>query len=195
MSRRKGCTSFAVLNRLPTITTALRIRPADTSDRRRRRLVPLRLQQAGYALDGVLDAATQQQVYQQLCCPLVDGLLTGESAVLLVYGAYHSGKSYTLQGVGSNEDAGVVLQAVQAITTGLSIVPRNKYRLSATYCGLGVGHDAQLVDLLAPRPASAASLRDGSATAALSALSSWTILAPADIQEVRMYVCTACLRL
>lgn len=183
MSRQKGFNSFAVLNGLPTIRTAVRIKPLVECTTRRRRTVPVRGQQASYSVDCVLDAATQQQSYQHLCAPLVDGLLNGDSSVVLLYGASQTGKSYTLQGSNSSDGAGLVVRAVQAVLRGLSIVPKTKYRLSCSYCGLGVGHDAQLVDILAAGPASAASLRDGSAAAAMAVLSSWTIEESADMLE------------
>lgn len=92
-----------------------------------------------------------------------------------------------MQGSGSSQDAGIIPLAVQAVLRGLSIVPKHKYRLSATYCGLSTGHDAQLVDLLATNPAAAvASLRDGSAPSALASLTSWSVEEPADILEVGM---------
>jgi hypothetical protein len=87
---------------------------------------------------------------------------------------------------GSVQGAGVIPKAVQAVLRGLSIVPKHRYRLSVSHCGLSVGHDAQLLDLLASTPAAtAASLRDGSAAAALAGLTSWTLEDPSDIQEVR----------
>lgn len=184
MSRQKGFNSFAVLNGLPTFRTALRVRPLLKSSTRQRRTVPVRGQHGSYVLDCVLDAATQQQAYHHLCAPLVDGLLNGESSMLLVYGASQTGKSFTLQGSGSNECTGIVVQAVHAVLRGLSIVPKAKYRLSCSYCGLGVGHESQLVDLLAAEPAAAASLKDVSAAAAMAVLSSWTIEESIDILKV-----------
>lgn len=185
MSRQKGAASFAALNGMPTITSALRIKPCFEAVYRRRRTVPVRGQQTSYVFDAVLEAATQQQAYQHLCAPLVDSLLSGQSSVLLLYGASQSGKTYTLHGGNSSQDAGIAVQAVQALARGLSIVPNSKYRLSASYCGLTCGHDAQLVDLLAAAPAATTSLNNGSAAAALASLSSWTLEEPADILEVR----------
>lgn len=86
----------------------------------------------------------------------------------------------------TGEDAGMILRATQAILQGLSIVPKAKYCLSVAYCGLSVGHDAQLLDLLTPAPGAAAvSLRDGSAAAALAGLTCWSVEDPCDVLEVR----------
>lgn len=87
----------------------------------------------------------------------------------------------------SGDDTGMVLRATHAILRVLSIVPKAKYCLSVAYCGLSVGHDAQLLDLLAPAPTSAAvSLRDGSAAAALAGLTAWSVEDPCDVLEVRV---------
>lgn len=96
----------------------------------------------------------------------------------------------------SGDDAGMVLRATSAILRALSIVPKAKYCLSVAYCGLSVGHDAQLLDLLAPSPAAAAvSLRDGSAAAALAGLTCWSVEDPVDVLEVRLcVVCAVCIQ-
>lgn len=89
----------------------------------------------------------------------------------------------------SGDDAGMILRATKSILRALSIVPKAKYCLSVAYCGLSVGHDAQLLDLLSPAPAAAAvSLRDGSATAALAGLTAWSVEDPCDVLEVRVTV-------
>lgn len=88
----------------------------------------------------------------------------------------------------SSDDAGMILRATHAILRSLSIVPKAKYCLSVTYCGLTVGHEAQLMDLLSPAPAaSAVSLRDGSAAAALAGLTCWAVEDPCDVLEVRTW--------
>jgi kinesin family protein 4/21/27 len=117
----------------------------------------------------------------------------GENVVLLAYGAAGTGKSYTLQGATASgslpdtaQDAGMILRAAFAVVRGLSAVPKSRYALSVTHCGLSVGLDAQLVDLLAPGSGAAASttsLRDGSAAAALAGLTSWAVEDPCDITE------------
>lgn len=94
--------------------------------------------------------------------------------------------------VTGGDDAGMVLRATHAILRALSIVPKAKYCLSVAYCGLTVGHEAQLFDLLAPAPAAAAvSLRDGSAAAALAGLTAWAVEDPVDVLEVRVGCRTA----
>lgn len=92
----------------------------------------------------------------------------------------------------SEDDSGMILRATNAILRALSIVPKAKYCLSVAYCGLSVGHEAQLIDLLSPAPAAATvSLRDGSAAAALAGLTAWSVEDPVDVLEVRMTCRTA----
>jgi hypothetical protein len=86
----------------------------------------------------------------------------------------------------SSSEAGIIVRATESILRALAIVPKAKYCLSVTYCGLSVGHDAQLTDLLSPAPAAAtASLRDGSAAAALAGLTVWSVEDTVDVLEVR----------
>lgn len=44
---------------------------------------------------------------------------------------------------------GAIPRAVLALLKNLSVVPRHRYRLTATYCGLSAAMDATMVDLLA----------------------------------------------
>eukprot|EP00775_Hariotina_reticulata_P006387 gene6387-6619_t len=151
--------------------------------------VALKGHSGSYCIDVILgESATQQQTYDCAVAPLVDSFLQGENAVLLAYGASQTGKSYTLQGSGSlgGSNTGVIHYAAKSIARGLSIIPKNKYSLSATYCCMSVGHDAQLLDLLSPSPASSpVSLRDCSASAAVASLNSVILQDPmSDILQV-----------
>lgn len=106
--------------------------------------------------------------------------LTCPVRAVLQGGAEHSSLPHTA------DDAGVVLRATYAVVRGLSVVPKAKYALSVSYCGLTVGQDAQLIDLLASPSSAAASvsLRDGSAAAAMAGLTAWAVEDPCDIIEV-----------
>lgn len=95
MSRTKG--GFATLQNMPTVRTALRVKPS-TDARRRRNTVPVRGQAGSYVVDLALsESATQQHAYEHLVAPLVDSIIHGDNAVLLVYGASGTGKTYSLQ--------------------------------------------------------------------------------------------------
>lgn len=92
--RTKG--TFAAVQGMPTVRSAVRVRPC--SGPGRRRTCPVRGQAGSYVVDVALgDTCQQQQVYQHLVAPLVDSFIHGESAVLLVYGAAGTGKTHTLQ--------------------------------------------------------------------------------------------------
>ena len=92
--RTKG--TFAALQGMPTVRSAVRVRPC--SGLVRRRTCPVRGQAGSYVVDVALgDSCLQQQAYQYLAAPLVDSFINGESAVLLLYGAAGTGKTHTLQ--------------------------------------------------------------------------------------------------
>jgi hypothetical protein len=106
--RQRDTSSLAVVCSMPSVTTALRVKPARSQRRGKRgAIVPVVRGTPGrYIVDAVFgEAATQQEVYQALVAPLVDSFVAGERAVLLAYGAAASGKSHTLQvGVGGGRE-------------------------------------------------------------------------------------------
>jgi hypothetical protein len=92
--RTKG--TFAAVQGMPTVRSAVRVRPCSAPARRR--TCPVRGQAGSYVVDVALgESCLQQQAYQHVTAPLVDSFISGESAVLLVYGAAGTGKTHTLQ--------------------------------------------------------------------------------------------------
>jgi hypothetical protein len=106
--RTKG--TFATVQGMPIVRSAVRVRPCSAPSRRR--TCPVRGQAGSYVVDVALgESCLQQQAYQHLTAPLVDNFINGESAVLLVYGATGTGKTHTLQvssGTRDNEHGSVV---------------------------------------------------------------------------------------
>eukprot|EP00892_Ulva_mutabilis_P012188 jgi/Ulvmu1/9341/UM050_0092.1 len=116
--------------------------------------------------------STQDHVFSSSIANAVDGILQGQDACVLVYGAPVSGKTHTLVGQGhlTSFAAGIVPQAVEAILSQLRIVPKDKFQLQATLSGLTARQDACLMDLLDP-DAPATALRETGATGAAAKLS------------------------
>lgn len=78
--RQRDTSSLAVVSSIPTVSTAVRVKPATNRSRRggKRNAVPvLRGGQTGkYVVDLVLgEAATQDEVYHVLAAPLVDSFI------------------------------------------------------------------------------------------------------------------------
>lgn len=76
--RLRDTGSLTVVCGMPTVSTALRVKPAARGRRARRGAVPVLRggQTSRYVVDSVLgDAASQQEVYQELVAPLVDNFV------------------------------------------------------------------------------------------------------------------------
>jgi hypothetical protein len=78
--RRKDVNSFAVVCGMPTLKTALRIKPvsnrSSNSSRRRAVALPRQGHCGSYCIDVILgETATQQQTYDSVAAPLVDTFL------------------------------------------------------------------------------------------------------------------------
>jgi Cdc6-like AAA superfamily ATPase len=130
--------TFAAVQGMPTVRSAVRVRPCSGPARRRTCLV--RGQAGSYVVDVALgDTCSQHQVYQHLTAPLVDSFIHGESAVLLVYGAAGTGKTHTLQVSSSKttnrqddtayrdmSSSGVALSSIPSATHALTLLCNNK---------------------------------------------------------------------
>ena len=73
---------------------------------------------------------------------------------------------------------GMVQRSALAIMRNLSVVPKARYKLTASYCALSAGVDGVMLDLLSPNSMST-SLRDVAATSAMASLAQ----APLDTVE------------
>jgi len=72
-----------------------------------------------YRFDAVLGpGASQQDVYEQHCRPLVEAFLSGQNATLLAYGQTGSGKTYTM-GTAAEGDEGCLPRALAEVFRGL----------------------------------------------------------------------------
>ncbi|GMH34090.1 hypothetical protein BSKO_01924 [Bryopsis sp. KO-2023] len=166
MSRRrpKSASSVCPSASLPTIGVSLRVRPPEL--RARKPASPCCKGEFGeFEVDFVHeDSATQEDVYQETFRPIVNAFLQG-------VGGYGGGRE------------GSIPRAVGAIFRHLAMVPEERFKLYASYSALTIGHEALLVDLLAPG-SNVQSLRDTSSPAALSKLSDLAIQCPDDIYEV-----------
>ncbi|CAH8543306.1 unnamed protein product [Dicrocoelium dendriticum] len=102
--------------------------------------------------------SVQEQVFQLLARPLIDGCLSGYNATILAYGQTGSGKTYTMgtgvdPGVG-NFEAGIIPRAVQYLFTQIAQCrseaarkrePVPEFKVVAQFLEL---YNEELVDLL-----------------------------------------------
>jgi Kinesin motor domain len=183
------CTTDVLGVPTPLIRVALRIRPAPAAGvsstaaavPRKRVVVPPRGPgSVTNLLDVVLGpTCCSYTCYNVLCAPSMSRFLAGHSCTVLSYGAASSGKSHTL--LGGSGGGGMVSHAICTAFEELCNVPKSHYCLSLRACMLSVAPHATLIDLLAPGGATAScSLRDGCATAALSALTEWKMEQASD---------------
>ncbi|XP_035784136.1 kinesin-like protein KIF23 [Anopheles albimanus] len=73
-----------------------------------------------YSFDRVFnETATQQDVFDSVAQPLIDGLLRGHSGLLFAYGITASGKTHTMCALG--KDRGIVPRCLEAIFSGQAV--------------------------------------------------------------------------
>ncbi len=73
---------------------------------------------------GVRPPPHHHQTFATLGQPLVEGLVSGQSSVLLTFGVTNSGKSHTVLGRGSGPDAGLVPRFFHAILAAAAAAGR-----------------------------------------------------------------------
>ena len=102
------------------------------------------------------DQATQQQVYDEACAPLVDACMQGYNATVFAYGQTGSGKTFTM-GSGSlagvaEAQRGVVPRVVDSLFEALRArADEAEFLVRATYLEI---YNEEVKDLLHPRTAS-----------------------------------------
>eukprot|EP00968_Pinguiococcus_pyrenoidosus_P003173 scaffold186_cov257-Pinguiococcus_pyrenoidosus.AAC.2 len=70
--------------------------------------------QTEYTFSGVLNpAASQEDVYQRVAAPLVEGLIEGRNGLLFAYGVTNSGKTYSING--NKESPGIIPRSLGQI--------------------------------------------------------------------------------
>ncbi|KAG1662905.1 hypothetical protein FOA52_009688 [Chlamydomonas sp. UWO 241] len=167
------------------VQSVARIRPLSLSSARS--TVPIKGSFGQFEVDAVFDeGCSQEDVFTGGFLSAVNSFIQGIDAIVLCYGASGSGKSFTLhgpQGVGADGSDGLVQHAVLALLRNLAAVPKHRYTLSASYCGLSAAVDATLVDLL-DGGAHLSSVKDAAAASMFDRLTQAPLELPEDIYRV-----------
>ncbi|TNN60531.1 Kinesin-like protein KIF9 [Liparis tanakae] len=105
-----------------------------------------------FRLEGVLQAASQEQVYARVCQRVVLGALDGQNGTVMCYGQTGAGKTFTMTGsTESYQQRGIIPRALQEVF--LEVEKRTEHVFSVHLSYLEI-YNETLVDLLQgpPRP-------------------------------------------
>lgn len=110
--------------------------PADTNPmvKFQKSLLPgKKVKDMRYAFDHIFDeSATQLEVYEHTCKPLLDGLFEGYNATVFAYGATGCGKTHTISG--TREDPGLIFQTFKDLFARVDACQDEKtIEMSITY--------------------------------------------------------------
>jgi hypothetical protein len=114
-------------------------------------------------VDGVLDGADQQQVFEDVVAPLVAAALDGYNAAVLCYGQTGAGKTYSMCGGDTFQERGLVPRAIEAAFRAAAATPDHAITLRISCLEI---YNDELYDLLAQGSAARARLACASANGA-----------------------------
>jgi len=131
----------------------------------------------------------QAAVYEHCARPAVTSLFDGFNSTVMAYGQTGAGKTFTVEGEGHVERAGILPRAARdifALTSGYNFEPPVRFAVRASYLEIYQEH---LTDLLAPadaeRPAGGLAIREDRRRGLfVEGLSEWEVRSPADIAEL-----------
>jgi len=89
--------------------------------------------------------ATSQQIYQQLCRPIVHSVLSGYNGTIFMYGQTTSGKTYTM--LGTPESPGVLPCSIRDVFQNIAKDLDHEYSVWVSYLEI---YNEQINDLLVP---------------------------------------------
>ena len=100
-----------------------------------------------YAFDYVFaENTTQQEVYENTCRFLIDGVLQGYNATVFAYGATGAGKTYTM--IGSYSSPGIMTQSLQELFQKVSAMKEDsKFKIKCSFLEV---YNETIRDLLSP---------------------------------------------
>ena len=119
------------------------------------------------------------------CAQAPPGGLCGSTSFLMQCNATAPASPH-VQGPARNQltvDDGIIQRSLICLLRNLLGIPKHRYQLTATFCGLSAAMDATLVDLLA-EGVPVASLKDSSAALAFGKLASHVLEQPDDVYKV-----------
>ncbi|CAH8574554.1 unnamed protein product [Schistosoma bovis] len=100
-----------------------------------------------FFFDGSYDQnSTTEQIYNDVCYPLVEGVTEGYNGTIFAYGQTGCGKSYTMQGVYEPPfQKGVIPRAFDQIFETMSVSEKTKYLVHASFLEI---YNEEVRDLL-----------------------------------------------
>ena len=100
-----------------------------------------------FTFDGVYYMKdTTQQIYEEICFPLVEGVLQGFNGTVFAYGQTGCGKSYTMMGVEDPpENKGIIPRAFDHVFDQVAVEEDMKYMVQASYLEI---YNEEVRDLL-----------------------------------------------
>ncbi|KAF5395048.1 Osmotic avoidance abnormal protein 3 [Paragonimus heterotremus] len=101
-----------------------------------------------FFFDGAYDTgSTTEQIYNDICYPLVEGVTEGYNGTIFAYGQTGCGKSYTMQGlVESPLQRGIIPRAFDHIFETISVSQNTKFLVHASFLEI---YNEEIRDLLA----------------------------------------------
>jgi len=100
-----------------------------------------------FSFDGVyymLD--TTQQIYEDICFPLVEGVLEGFNGTVFAYGQTGCGKSFTMMGVKDpTTNIGIIPRVFEHIFDSVAVSDKMKYLIRSSYLEI---YNEEVRDLL-----------------------------------------------
>ncbi|XP_018561737.1 osmotic avoidance abnormal protein 3 isoform X2 [Anoplophora glabripennis] len=103
-----------------------------------------------FTFDSTYDQDSQTEIiYNDICYPLVESVLEGYNATIFVYGQTGCGKSFTMEGIKSDDGSqkGVISRAFEHIFEAISVTTGVKYLALVSYLEI---YNEQIRDLLLP---------------------------------------------
>ncbi|KAK9755004.1 Kinesin motor domain [Popillia japonica] len=101
-----------------------------------------------FTFDSVYDQNSYtENIYNDICYPLVESVLEGYNSTIFVYGQTGCGKSFTMEGNRTIQEKGVISRAFEHIFEAISVTTGVKYLALASYLEI---YNEQIRDLLLP---------------------------------------------
>ncbi|KAK9806270.1 hypothetical protein WJX72_007966 [[Myrmecia] bisecta] len=109
------------------------------------------LEGLAFKFDGVLDGASQEDVYASCANEVVDSVLAGYNGTMFCYGQTGAGKTYTMSGEAQQYSRrGIIARAIHQIFQEIDARVDRQYTVKVSYLEI---YNEVLYDLLADNPA------------------------------------------
>ncbi|KPM04889.1 kinesin-like protein KIF3C-like protein [Sarcoptes scabiei] len=101
-----------------------------------------------YTFDSVYDdRSTQEEIYVDVCHPLVESVLNGFNGTIFAYGQTGTGKTYTMEGTA--DDPGIIPRSFIHIFSHISNSSHKQFLVRSSYLEI---YQEEIRDLLSPVP-------------------------------------------